>query len=145
MTAGNDGFQGHLRWVQESGRSTVSLDGPLGIGGMRIVDEAGALTLTNPSGEVLDNATARDALLLRMGFEPPLDSLRFWIQGVPNPTMPGTETLGADGYLTTLEQSGWTVAFNSYMQTPDGALPQNLTATRDKVRVKLAIQSWHSP
>ena len=50
VVAGSDGFNGHLRWIQDGTRSTVSLDGPLGVGGVRIVNDAGALTVTNPSG-----------------------------------------------------------------------------------------------
>jgi outer membrane lipoprotein LolB len=145
VVAGADGFSGHLRWIQDGARSTVSLDGPLGVGGVRIVDEAGVLTVTNPSGEALDSQAAHDALVRRLGFEPPLNSLRYWLQGVPDPASPSSESLGAQGYLGTLAQSGWTVTFSDYMQTADGALPQKMTVARDTVRVKLLIEAWHSP
>src|ERR1700728_988095 len=46
-----------------------------------------------------------------MGFEPPLNSLRFWLQGVPDPASPSTETADAQGYLGALAQSDWTVTF----------------------------------
>jgi outer membrane lipoprotein LolB len=145
VVAGSDGFNGHLRWIQDGARSTVSLDGPLGVGGVRIVADAGVLTVTNPSGEALDSQAAHDALVQRLGFEPPLNSLRYWIQGVPDPATAGTESLGAQGYLGTLAQSGWTVTFSDYMQTADGALPQKMTVVRDTVRLKLVIEAWHSP
>jgi outer membrane lipoprotein LolB len=145
VVAGSDGFNGHLRWSQDGTRSTVSLDGPLGVGGVRIVTDAGVLTVTNPSGEALDSQAAHDALVRRLGFEPPLDSLRYWIQGVPDPASVSTESLSAQGYLGTLAQSGWTVTFSDYMQTPDGALPRKMTVARATVRVKLVIEAWHSP
>ncbi len=145
VVAGADGFNGRLRWLQEGARSTVNLDGPLGIGGVRIVNEDGALTLTTPAGEALDSQAAHDELVRRMGFEPPLDSLRYWVQGVPDPAVPSTETPGAQGYLGGLQQSGWTVTFGAYMQTADGALPQKLTVARGTVRVKLILDAWRSP
>jgi outer membrane lipoprotein LolB len=145
VVAGSDGFNGHLRWIQDGTRSTVSLDGPLGVGGVRIVDDAGMLTVTNPSGEAYDSQAAHDALVRRLGFEPPLNSLRYWIQGVPDPGSVSTESLSAQGYLGSLAQSGWTVTFGDYMQTGDGALPQKMTVTRATVRVKLVIEAWHSP
>ncbi len=145
VAAGADGFNGRVRWVQDAARSTVSLDGPLGVGGLRIVNDAGALTLTNPSGEALDSQAAHDELVRRMGFEPPLDSLRYWVQGVPDPASPGQEMPNPQGYLGSLSQSGWTVTFSAYMQTADGALPQKLTVARGTVRVKLVIDSWRSP
>lgn len=145
VVAGSDGFNGRLRWVQDGTRSSVSLDGPLGVSGVRIVNDAGALTLTTPSGEALDSQAAHDELVRRMGFEPPLASLRFWLQGVPDPGSPSTETTNEQGYLGSLVQSDWTVTFSAYMQTADGALPQKLTVTRGSVRVRLVLDSWHAP
>lgn len=145
VVAGGDGFNGRLRWIQDGARSSVSLDGPLGVSGVRILDDAGVLTLTTPSGEALDSQAAHDELVRRMGFEPPLASLRFWLQGVPDPALPSTETANADGYLGSLAQSDWTVAFSAYMQTAAGALPQKLTVTRGAVRVRLILQSWQAP
>lgn len=145
VVAGSDGFNGRLRWIQDGTRSTVSLDGPLGVGGVRIVNDAGSLTLTKSSGEALDSQAAHDELVRRMGFEPPLASLRFWLQGVPDPSIPATETANAQGYLGSLLQSDWTVTFGAYMQTADGALPQKLTVTRGDVRVRLILDSWHAP
>jgi outer membrane lipoprotein LolB len=145
VVAGTEGFNAKVRWLQEGARSTVSLDGPLGVGGVRIVDDAGVLTLTTPSGQALDSQAAHDELVRRMGFEPPLNSLRYWVQGVPDPANPSTETAAAQGYLGSLEQSGWTVTFGAYMQTGDGALPQRLTVARGNVRVKLVIDSWQAP
>jgi outer membrane lipoprotein LolB len=145
VVAGTDGFNGHVRWRQDGARSTVSLDGPLGVGGVRIVNDAGALTLTTPSGQALDSQAAHDELVRRMGFEPPLNSLRYWVQGVPDPAGPSTETPDAQGYLGSLAQDGWTVTFGAYMQTADGALPQKLTVQRAAVRVKLVIDTWQAP
>jgi outer membrane lipoprotein LolB len=145
VVAGSDGFNGRLRWVQDGARSTVSLDGPLGVGGVRISVAAGALTMTTPSGEALDSQAAHDELVRRMGFEPPLQSLRYWIQGVPDPASPSTETPDAAGYLGALVQAGWSVTFGAYMQTADGALPQKVTVERGTVRVRLILESWSSP
>jgi outer membrane lipoprotein LolB len=145
VAAGSDGFNGKIRWIQDGTRSTVSLDGPLGVGGVRIVNDAGSLTLTNPSGEALDSQAAHDELVRRMGFEPPLQSLRYWIQGVPDPAVPSTETPDPQGYLGSLVQADWTVTFGGYMQTNDGALPQKVTVTRGTVRVRLILDTWRAP
>lgn len=145
VVAGSDGFNGRLRWVQDGARSTVSLDGPLGVGGVRVSDDAGVLTMTTPSGEALDSQAAHAELVRRIGFEPPLASLRYWIQGVPDPASAGSETPDAGGYLGALAQDGWTVTFGAYMQTADGVLPQKLTVARGTVRVRLILESWRTP
>lgn len=145
VAAGSDGFNGKLRWVQTGLRSAVSLDGPLGVGGVRIIDDAGALSLTTPSGEALDSQAAHDELVRRLGFEPPLGSLRFWLQGVPDPGTPSVESPNAQGYLGSLVQSDWTVSIAAYMQTAEGPLPQKLTMTRGDVRVRLVLDGWYAP
>ncbi len=145
VVVGSDGFNGRLRWIQDGTRSTVILDGPLGVGGLRILDAAGVLTLTNPGGETLDSQAAHDELVDRMGFEPPLNSLRYWLLGVPDPSSPSAEMSGAQGYLDSLTQSDWTVTISAYMQSADGALPRQLTVARGNVRVKLVIDAWRSP
>jgi outer membrane lipoprotein LolB len=145
VVAGADGFNGRLRWIQDGMRSTVSLDGPFGVAGVRIVNDVSGLTLTTPSGEALDSQAAHDEMVRRMGFEPPLSSLRYWIQGVPDPGSPSTESPDAQGYLGSLAQSDWTVTYTAYMQTPDGVLPQKLTVARGNVRVRLIIEAWRSP
>jgi outer membrane lipoprotein LolB len=145
VVAGADGFNARVRWVQDGTRSTVSLDGPLGVGGVRISDDAGTLTMTTSSGEALDSQAAREELVRRMGFEPPLASLRYWIQGVPDPASPSTETPDAEGYLGALVQAGWTVTFGAYLQTAAGPLPQKVTVARDTVRVRLILDTWQSP
>jgi outer membrane lipoprotein LolB len=145
VAAGTEGFNGKLRWVQDGTRSTVSLDSPLGVGGVRIVNDGGTLSLTKPSGEALDSQAAHDELVRRMGFEPPLNSLRYWVQGVPDPASPSTETADPQGYLGSLVQSDWTVTYGAYMQTADGALPQKVTVERGNVRVRLVLDAWHAP
>jgi outer membrane lipoprotein LolB len=144
VVAGTDGFSGRLRWIQDGRHSTVSLDGPLGVAGVRISDDAGVVVLTTSSGEALDSQAAHDELVRRLGFEPPLDSLRYWIQGVPDPSSPDMETPNPQGYLGALTQGGWTVTFGAYMQTADGALPQKLSVERGTVRVRLVLESWQS-
>jgi outer membrane lipoprotein LolB len=145
VVSGSTGFNGHLRWVQDGARTTVNLDGPLGVGGVRIQSDGTVLTFTDASGAVLDSQAAHDELVRQMGFEPPLNSLRYWIQGVPDPATPGVEMPDAQGYLGSLSQSDWTITYSAYMQTPGGALPQKLSLVRGAVHVKLSLDSWQSP
>jgi outer membrane lipoprotein LolB len=74
-----------------------------------------------------------------------LNSLRYWVQGVPDPASPSTETADPQGYLGSLVQSDWTVTYGAYMQTADGALPQKVTVERGNVRVRLVLDAWHAP
>lgn len=144
VAAAQDGFSAKLRWEQEGARSQLALDGPLGVGGVRITAEGNSLKVTNSRGEQLDSAAARREMTARLGFEPPITSLRYWVQGVPDPAHPADEVLDAEKRLATLQQDGWQVEYTSYQAVGGQWLPSRLTLKRDDVRVKVLVDGWGS-
>lgn len=142
VAAGGEGFNARLRWEQDAARSLVSLDGPLGVGGVRISTDGDILTVVTSKGETLDSAAARAELLVRLGFDPPLESLRYWVLGVPNPSSTAVEVLDEQQRLASLEQEGWRIEYESYTTAAGHALPQRLTARLADVRVRLIVDAW---
>jgi outer membrane lipoprotein LolB len=142
VAADGQGFNGHLRWEQDGARSQIDLDGPLGVGGVHVVLQGGELTLTAADGTRLDAAAARDELIERLGFEPPLGSLRYWIQGVPDPGSEATETADTVPRLAALSQDGWAITYSGYQAVAGQWLPQRMTLQRGTVRVRLVIDNW---
>jgi len=145
VAAADQGFSAHIDWQQHGAGSVVQLNGPLGVGAMRVVASAGQLAVTNSSGQQLDQSAAREELHNRLGFDPPLGSLRYWVLGVPDPATPSNETLGADQRLAQLEQDGWSIQYGAYMAGGTDGLPQRLSLTRGSVRVKLLVSRWQLP
>ena len=145
VAAGAQGFNARLRWAQDGKRAQVALEGPLGAGAVHI-DAAGSdLDIVTASGERLTSDAARAELSARLGFEPPLSSLRYWILGVPDPASPADETLDpARQHLTRLEQDGWRIDYDSYVAVGSEWLPARLTLERSDVRVKLLVDDWQS-
>jgi outer membrane lipoprotein LolB len=144
VAAAQDGFNAKLRWQQQGKQSQLSLDGPLGVGGVRIASNGESLTVTNSRGEQLDSAAARREIETRLGFEPPIASLRYWVLGVPDPSHPAKETLDDTQRLSALEQDGWQIAYTGYADVKGEALPSKMTLTRDTTRVRLVVDSWGS-
>lgn len=155
VAAGKDGFNATLHWTQNGTRSQVSLEGPLGAGGVQITADGANLSIVNSHGDHLDSAAAHAELVARLGFDPPLSSLRYWIQGVPDPAMPSKEAVDPQQQrLQSLEQNGWQIDYGSYMPGGDGAgssapapalaLPAKMTVQRSGVRVRLVVDGWSS-
>jgi outer membrane lipoprotein LolB len=145
VAAGNDGFSAGLFWKQQGARAALALDGPLGVGGARVVADGPTLTVTTSRGEVLGSDAARAELGARLGFDPPLESLRYWVRGVPDPDSPATETLdAATQRLAALTQDGWQIEYTEYMSAPGGELPHRLSLRRGGVRVRLVVESWQA-
>ena len=143
VAAGNEGFNANLHWTQDGARSFVTLEGPLGVGGAQVTATAQDLSLVTSHGEHMDSDAARAALEARLGFDPPLSSLRYWVLGVPDPGSPFTEALDAQTQrLSGLTQSGWHVDYTAYTAVGAQSLPSRLTLQRDAVRVRLLVDDW---
>jgi outer membrane lipoprotein LolB len=144
VAAGSEGFNARIRWEQEGVRSLVALDGPLGVGGVRVASDGDTFSISTTDGQQLDSEAARAELTSRLGFDPPLSSLRFWILGVPDPSQPASETLDEQQRLAALEQNGWRIDYANYKPVAGRWLPERLTLRRGDVRVRLIVDRWSS-
>ena len=143
IAVGDQGVNANLQWTEVGARSQVTLEGPLGVGAVRISAEGDDLQIVNASGQHLDSDAAHAELATRLGFDPPLKSLRFWIQGVPDPATPSTETLEpGQQRLEELSQDGWSIRYTSYSSVAGEWLPARLSVQRDTVRVRLLVDGW---
>jgi outer membrane lipoprotein LolB len=143
VAAGSQGFNASLHWEQKGARSHLTLAGPLGSGAVEVDAVGGELDIATANGEHLDDAAARAELAARLGFDPPLSSLRFWILGVPDPAAPASERLDAHGQrLDALTQAGWHIDYTQYVAVGPDWLPARLTLKRDAVRVRLLVDEW---
>jgi outer membrane lipoprotein LolB len=144
VAAAGQGFNAKLRWEQTGGQAVLALDGPLGVGGVRVTSEGSNLSVANSRGEQLDSEAARNELSTRLGFEPPISSLRYWVLGVPDPAYPAEETLDADQRLTSLQQDGWQIDYTKYIAIDGRWLPERMTLQRGDVRVRLIVDAWEA-
>jgi outer membrane lipoprotein LolB len=145
VAAGAQGFNARLRWAQDGARAQLSLEGPLGAGAVHIDARGSDLDIVTASGARLTSDAARAELGARLGFDPPLASLHYWILGVPDPACPADETLDPAGQrLKSLEQDGWRIDYTNYVVVGAEWLPSRLTLERAEVRVKLLVDDWQS-
>jgi outer membrane lipoprotein LolB len=122
----------------------MSLDGPLGAGGVQITSDGSAVSIVTSRGDRLENDAAKAELTHKLGFDPPIDSLRYWVLGVPEPGHPAQETLDAQQRLAALEQDGWQIQYTDYMSVGGEWLPSKLTLQRQGIRVRLVVDGWNS-
>jgi outer membrane lipoprotein LolB len=122
----------------------LALEGPLGAGGVQVTSDGEDLSVVNSRGEHLDHEAARSELVTRLGFEPPLGSLRYWVLGVPDPAEPAQQSLDAQQRLVSLQQGGWQIDYGGYMSVAGEWLPAKLTLQREGVRVRVVIDGWNS-
>jgi outer membrane lipoprotein LolB len=142
VAVAQEGFNARLRWQQRGGESELALDGPLGVGGVRITSNGDSLKVINSRGEQLDSEAAKQEIESKLGFEPPIASLRYWVLGVPDPATPADEVLDDSQRLATLKQDGWQIDYTAYADVRGQSLPSKATLTREGVRVRLFVDDW---
>ncbi len=142
VAAQGQGFSASLRYQQLPRSSNLALDGPLGIGGLRVELEGEGVSIATSRGEKLDGEAARDELERRLGFELPLAELRWWLLGIPAPGDASVNQDDGSGEIHDFTQNGWRVSINSRAAGLGFALPQRLTAEREGARLKLLVENW---
>jgi outer membrane lipoprotein LolB len=138
VAMGAQGWQATLNWRQSGDSSEVHLAGPFGVGAM--------VLKRTPQGVSLNGAPPSDAVVSqlqeRLGFELPLDRLRFWLLGVPDPSAAYELKRNDQDRALELIQAEWTIDYDRYMTSDADLLPAHMTLTREGVRVRIAVDHW---
>jgi outer membrane lipoprotein LolB len=142
VAANGQGFSASLRYAQLPKRSDLALDGPLGIGGLRVALAGEEIEISTSRGERLDGVAARAELERRLGFALPLAELRWWLLGVPAPGEAALNRDAGSGEIRDFTQDGWHVSIETRAPGLGFSLPKRLTAEREGARLKLLVESW---
>jgi outer membrane lipoprotein LolB len=141
-SAGDEGFNGKLRWRQHEDDFSATVSGPLGVGTVRIEGNGDHVTLTDKQGETTELTDAELDLRLRYGWTIPVKSLRYWALGIPDPSVPTVTRFGDNGLLDEMQQGEWLVTITEYRDGGGQPMPRRLTAVNADAKVRLVIDKW---
>lgn len=142
VAANGEGFSANLRYSQQPDRSDLALDGPMGIGGLRVAYADDAVQIETSRGEKLDGLAARAELERRLGFALPLGELRWWLLGMPAPGEAEVNRDAGSGEIRGFAQNGWSVSIAARAPALGFSLPRRLTAEREGARLRLLVERW---
>jgi outer membrane lipoprotein LolB len=138
VAVGTQGWQASLNWHEQGETADVHLSGPLGVGALVLKRTAAGVSLNGaaPSPDVVAQLEAR------LGFALPLDRLRFWLLGVPDPGSAFELSRNPQDRAAHLAQDGWSIDYESYLPVAGDVLPGRLVLSREGVRVRIAVDHW---
>jgi outer membrane lipoprotein LolB len=142
VVAGDEGFSAGLRWQQRGARGAIMLEGPFGVGALAIDIEGDALRVTTGRGDRYQGEAARAALEQQLGFELPLEALRYWVRGLPFSIGAEQSLDPAAPRLLQLSEQGWQIDYGEYQGAPFDYQPRRLVARKGDARVRLVIERW---
>ena len=144
VVSGQDGWHASFQWDQQGSDYRIDLIGPLGQGRVVVQGDTENVSVQTQDGQ---NGVAPDADALleqSLGVRLPVNGLRYWIRGLPEPGPNPALQTDAQGRLTRLEQNGWVIEYPAYAPTSmlNLDLPERIVARRQDLSVKLIIEQW---
>jgi outer membrane lipoprotein LolB len=139
-----DAGSASLDWRQAGERSDLRLSGPLGTGSTQITNEGALLRVHRDGIARLYPADAApwlpDGTLLPV----PIDSIRHWLRGIPDPAQPLDALVTVNALAEGFQQVGWVVRIEDYRDEQGIALPSRLTleAPAAELHLRLILREW---
>ena len=143
VAANGQGFSANLRYQQQPERSDLALDGPMGVGGMRMQLEGDELRIATSRGETARWCRGARRTRAAPGVRAAADRAALVV--VRHSGAGQTRAIDADaasGEFPDFVQNGWRVSIDSRAPGLGFSLPQRLTAERDGARLKLLVEHW---
>lgn len=139
VAADGSGGSGSFDWQQQGSQTRIQIQGPIGIGSMRLFLDGNTVQLEASDGRRLESQAAWTELEARLGAPVPARNLRYWLLGIPAPGASQWRSLEAP---KTLEQDGWVIVYEKSIEQSGAQLPTRLTATSGTSRVRLVVDRW---
>lgn len=145
ITTSEDGWNATLYWKQFPEKYEIKVIAPFGGGTVMLQGNRSGVMLYADDAPPEFAVNATRLLARRLGWHLPVDSLRYWMLGLPDPSIQLQESmirLDRNNRLSNLSQSGWKVQFLRYQQVNGYELPDKIFLENDELSVRVVVQKW---
>lgn len=137
-----EGWHAGFQWDQQGSDYRIDLMGPLGQGRVIVQGDTETVHIQTQNGQSWTAPNADALLEQSLGVRLPVNGLRYWVRGLPEPGFHPVTQLDAEGRLIHLEQNGWIIDYPAYAATTGLELPTRIIARHRDLSVKLVIEQW---
>ncbi|MFT6389953.1 MAG: outer membrane lipoprotein LolB [Cellvibrionaceae bacterium] len=132
-----------LIWEQMDTSYRIRVQGPLGQGNAMIYGNEDRIVIKRLGKPLLTSDNANALIKNTFGWSFPLDELRFWIRGLPNPNSAITsKKQNASGTLEQLNQSNWVINYSRHQKVGQWEFPSKIVAQKEESRLTMIIRQW---
>lgn len=136
LTGSDDSWTANMDWQHSHDKEKIKLSGPLGQGATVIQLTKSGVTIDRGDGKVQTSNQPEAFINQQLGLFVPVQSLRYWVIGLPEPTAAFVET------ATGFKQAGWLIEYKQMQVVKSIAMPQKVTVSNEQVKLKLIIDQW---
>lgn len=139
----DEAWTGKLYWQQQNNDYFIHFNAPSGQGALQLRRNAEGVELQLSNGDVYTAQDPSELLKRETNWDLPLDSLWFWIRGLPSPTMADhMATLNDDGLIFTIEQNNWHIQFDRYDSYQEHLFPRKIVIKHADLKLRLVVTNW---
>lgn len=81
-------------------------------------------------------------LQAQIGYSPPLQHLKFWVRGVPNPALSVQEEAYNSVESRIFHQAGWRVELGRFELIDGVVLPAKVVLSKNNLTMKIVVDQW---
>ncbi|GLQ32468.1 lipoprotein insertase outer membrane protein LolB [Litoribrevibacter albus] len=143
----NQSQTGYIDWQQDDYDFSINIRGTLGFGGLDLHGNQDLVTIHVDENNQRTLPT-EIALERYLDWEFPINALKYWVKGIPDPNSPVTsQHFNPSGQLARLNQQGWDIRLVNYekhktKQNTPIALPHKIIARYNGHKVSLVLSDW---
>ncbi len=138
----NEGFRTGVHWRQQQQKFNIDLHGPLGRKVAVINGTEGDVQLNTSKGKSYSAADPETLMQNLFGYSLPVNGLRFWMRGIPDPEQVyASLVLDDKGRLKQLNQAGWLINYNRY-HNGKPSMPAYIKISNNTLNAKIVIDYW---
>ncbi|MEM8845100.1 MAG: lipoprotein insertase outer membrane protein LolB [Pseudomonadota bacterium] len=136
-------FKTRLNWNQKKDSYEIRLRDFIGRTVAVIDGSEDQVSAKTSKGKTYQGESAEELLDKVAGLRIPLEGMRYWLRGLPEP---GDElesfVLGDQGVPESIEQNGWQMSYPTYHTYGDLMLPKQVLLTYDDLKLTVNINDW---
>ena len=140
---GQESWHLSMKWQRHDDKYILDLSGPFGAGHAQLTGTKDGVILVD-SDKNFFYANSPERLLQEVtGLRMPVQSLLYWMRGLPNGNIKDDEKkLDNFGRLALLEQAGWKIRFKRYIDVEKHELPQKIFIDGFDLKIKIFVDEW---
>ena len=132
-----------LHWEQFNSNYELRLISSLGQGTYLLKGSEKKATIQTPKNKIFTADTAEQLIQDKLGWDIHLAGLKYWLRGIPEPNVKYSQLLlDAQGRLSDMKQSGFTISILRYAKKKNVSLPEKVFIRKRDIQLRLVIQNW---
>ena len=139
-------FKTRIIWQQNPAAYQIKLRDFIGRTVALIDGSPSGVRVKTSKGREYVGRDAEQLIYELFGLRIPVTGLRYWLLGVPQPDVAYQELLlRADGLAASMQQQGWDLSYQTYVNSDTRKMPANAIFQYDDLTLTVKVSRWDLP